>query len=100
MVFDLPVCLHDALGHSWTHINTGTQVLAKYKCITRKRDAVVSKFNPIPKAKFTERANVCSFPRDNSLGDPAIQMIDVMCSVRADISFVLKCKAPQSARGP
>ena len=37
-------------------------LVAKYEGVTRKSDTMVTKFNPIPKAEFTERANVCSLP--------------------------------------
>jgi hypothetical protein len=71
-ILKLAIGLHNPRGHSRTYIDTGTQVLAKYQGIVWKRDPLILELNPVPKAKFTERANVGSLTQDHCLGDMPI----------------------------
>ena len=71
-VFILTIGLHNMLHHHRPHMNTGTKVLAKYQMVIRKSNTFVPELHPVPKSKFTERANVFSLAQDNHLGDAAI----------------------------
>ncbi len=49
MVLYLAIGLHNKRGHSWTYIDTGTQVFAKYHGVVWEGDPVIPELNPIPK---------------------------------------------------
>ena len=68
LVLIFAIGLHNMLHHHRPHINTGTKVLAKQHLIIKKSNTSVPELNLVPKAKFTELANVCSLAQDDCFG--------------------------------